>query len=407
MPNDKPRLVRLTEITTLLQSKSIITATQIAEKFNVSIRTVYRDIRTLQDSGIPVLTEEGKGYSMMKGFKLPPVMFTENEANALITAEKLIIQNNDASFIKEYQNVITKIKSVLKSKQKEKTEFLSERIQVRQQKSELFYSNYLIKIQAAIANFTILDINYLSLENKKSKRLIEPFALYTTNNNWILVAFCRYRKDFRAFRIDRILNLIVTYETFTQHKITLEEYLKQCSKKDTTTPDKPLTHPDTSFAENNKTNIMENKTLPAFNIIGIAVKTTNENMKAASDIPALWQKFMEEGILHKIPNKINEEIYSMYTDYEGDFTKPYTTIIGCKVAHLKEIPKGMVAKKIESSNYSFSTTKGDLSKGVVINHWNKIWQSNLKRTYTADFEIYGEKASNPQDAEVAFYVSIL
>ncbi|MDB2385081.1 GyrI-like domain-containing protein [Polaribacter sp.] len=151
---------------------------------------------------------------------------------------------------------------------------------------------------------------------------------------------------------------------------------------------------------------METKIIPAFNIIGITVKTTNENNQAASDIPALWKKFMEEGILQKIPNKVNNEIYSMYTDYESDFTRPYTTIIGCKVENLNEIPEGMVGKTVEGSTYNFSTTKGDLSKGVIINHWSKIWQSNIKRAYTTDFEIYGEKASNPQNAEVEFYVAV-
>lgn len=88
MAEDKPRLIRLTAILTQLQSKRIVTAKDIAEKHNISIRTVYRDIRTLEQSGIPIITEEGKGYTLMEGYRLPPVLFTEEEANALITAEK-------------------------------------------------------------------------------------------------------------------------------------------------------------------------------------------------------------------------------------------------------------------------------------------------------------------------------
>lgn len=90
MAEDKPRLVRLATILIQLQSKRIITATEIAEKHNVSVRTIYRDIRTLEQSGIPIITEEGKGYSMMAGYVLPPVMLTQEEANALITGEQLI-----------------------------------------------------------------------------------------------------------------------------------------------------------------------------------------------------------------------------------------------------------------------------------------------------------------------------
>ena len=95
---EKPRLSRLTAILTQLQSKRLITAKQLAEKHTVSIRTIYRDIRSLEKSGIPIITEEGKGYSIMEGYHLPPVLFTEDEANALITVEQLVLNNKDQSF---------------------------------------------------------------------------------------------------------------------------------------------------------------------------------------------------------------------------------------------------------------------------------------------------------------------
>lgn len=120
MAEDKPRLARLAAIMTQLQSKRIVTAKDIAEKHNISIRTVYRDIRTLEKSGIPIVTEEGKGYSIMEGYKLPPVMFTEEEANALITAEQLILKNKDQSLTDHYVSAVTKIKSILKLSQKTK-----------------------------------------------------------------------------------------------------------------------------------------------------------------------------------------------------------------------------------------------------------------------------------------------
>lgn len=100
--NDTTRLSRLTAILTQLQTKRLLTATILAEKFNVSIRTIYRDIRTLEQAGVPIITEEGKGYSLMEGYRVPPVMFTEAQANALITAEQLVLQNKDTSFIKDY-----------------------------------------------------------------------------------------------------------------------------------------------------------------------------------------------------------------------------------------------------------------------------------------------------------------
>jgi len=231
MSKDKPRIARLSAIITQLQSKKILTAKDIANRHNVSIRTVYRDIRTLEQSGIPIITEEGKGYSIMEGYKVPPVMFTEEEALALITAEQIIQKNKDQSLAVNYEKAITKIKSVLKSNQKTKTEFLAKRLLVRDNLKQEKTSEYLIQLQGNIANFQVVQIEYLSLSNNHSQRNIEPFALYTTKDNWILIAFCRDKKDFRAFRLDCIRNIKDTGEKFEPHKITLEQYLEQCRKE--------------------------------------------------------------------------------------------------------------------------------------------------------------------------------
>lgn len=231
MSEDKPRLARLTAILTQLQSKRIVTAKDIAEKHHVSIRTVYRDIRTLEQSGIPVITEDGKGYTIMEGYKLPPVMFTEEEANALVMAEQLMMKNKDSSLADQYNSAVTKIKSVLRLSQRAKTDVLAERIQVRNNKDNEKTSNYLIRLQSYIANYQAVEINYRSLDHRETQRQIEPFALYTTNDNWILIAYCQKRHDFRAFRLDCIQQLTALEEHFEPHKITLEQYLEECRKK--------------------------------------------------------------------------------------------------------------------------------------------------------------------------------
>lgn len=230
MAEDKPRLARLAAIITQLQSKNIVTAKDIANKHSVSVRTVYRDIRTLEKSGIPIVTEEGKGYSIMEGYKLPPVMFTEDEAMALITAEQLIQKNKDKSLSENYGSAITKIKSILKYSQKTKTEFLTSRIQIRSNPTEEKTSQYLIQIQSHITNFQVIEIDYLSLSNSRTQRKVEPFALYTTKENWVLIAFCQNRQDFRAFRLDCIQSLKVTNDKFEPHKMTLKQYLESCKE---------------------------------------------------------------------------------------------------------------------------------------------------------------------------------
>ncbi|MNJ84636.1 Bacterial transcription activator, effector binding domain [compost metagenome] len=143
-----------------------------------------------------------------------------------------------------------------------------------------------------------------------------------------------------------------------------------------------------------------------FQVIGISVRTTNENNQAATDIAALWGKFMNEKVLETIPNKVDNSVYSIYTEYESDHTKPYTTILGCKVENLDEIPDGMIGKSIEGGNYLKMSAKGDLMKGLIINKWIEIWGMELDRVFTADFEVFGEKAQNPSDAEIDFLIAV-
>jgi predicted transcriptional regulator YdeE len=151
---------------------------------------------------------------------------------------------------------------------------------------------------------------------------------------------------------------------------------------------------------------MQTVKIKPFNIIGISIRTTNENGQASQEIAELWQKFMSEEIVSKIPNKIGNDVYSLYTEYESDHTKPYTTILGCKVENLDNIPNGMVGSSFEGGNYIKTTAKGDLMQGLIVNHWSKIFEMDLERIYSVDFEVFSEKAQNPSDAEVDFYVAI-
>ena len=224
------RLSRLTAIITLLQSKRLITAGVIAKKFGISIRTVYRDIKAIEQAGIPVFMEEGKGYSLMEGYTLPPVMFTEAEANALITAGQLVSKNKDASFVHSYTEAVTKIKSLLKYAAKDKTELLAARIHFRQNPGNTITSNNLTLIQSALTNLNLLKIKYQSEEATISDRMIEPLALYSTQENWILIAYCRLRKEKRTFRLDRIQHIELTNEHFSAYNFSLQEYFDECKK---------------------------------------------------------------------------------------------------------------------------------------------------------------------------------
>ncbi|TJZ61498.1 YafY family transcriptional regulator [Sphingobacterium olei] len=230
--NDTKRLSRLTAILTQLQTKRLLTASELAEKFSISKRTIYRDIRALEQAGVPIQTEDGKGYYLMEGYRISPVMFTESGANALVTAEKLILKNKDASLVKEYSDAINKIKSVLRNNTKDKANLLSDRIVFRQNADNCRTSNYLSTLQLALTNFHLVKLKYHSPDSElTTERTIEPFAVYSTQENWLLIGFCRLRQDFRAFRLDRIQHLTTLNEQFEPHKITLQEYFEICKKK--------------------------------------------------------------------------------------------------------------------------------------------------------------------------------
>jgi predicted transcriptional regulator YdeE len=148
------------------------------------------------------------------------------------------------------------------------------------------------------------------------------------------------------------------------------------------------------------------QTLLSFNIIGVSVRTTNENNQAVQDIPVLWNEFFAKNISEKIPDKLDDTIYCIYTDYEKDHTQPYTALIGCKVRSLENIPEGLTGKAFNESHYYNYKVKGNLVEGAVFEAWKTIWNSPIPRAFTVDFEVYSEKAQNPENAEVDIFIAV-
>ena len=221
------QLSRLIAILTLLKSKRLLTANELAKKFEVSIRTIYRDIRKLEEAGVPVTTIEGRGYSLMDGYSVAPVQFTEKQANALITAEQLINQSKDASFVEDFNEALTKIKSVFRTSIQEKSELLQSKIYVFNPTFENISSNALSEIQLAITNFNYTEINYCKVnDTNMSFRKIEPYAMYSIQHKWILIAWCHLRQDYRAFRVDRIQHFKILQEKFENRKFDLQAYFQ-------------------------------------------------------------------------------------------------------------------------------------------------------------------------------------
>ncbi|WP_353483665.1 effector binding domain-containing protein [Haliscomenobacter sp.] len=140
-------------------------------------------------------------------------------------------------------------------------------------------------------------------------------------------------------------------------------------------------------------------------VVGISVRTTNQNGQSQVDIGELWGKFYAQNVLATIPNRVSDDVYCVYTDYESDQNAPFTSIIGCEVSSVKEIPSGMMLKKIPASKYRVYTAKGKLPD-CVVGTWMHIWGSPIDRKYAADFDVYGVKSKDPMDAEVKTYLSV-
>lgn len=211
-----------------LQTRPSVSVKSLAEKFEVSTRTIYRDLQALEESGVPIISLENKGYALMDGYNIPPVMFSESEANALIVAEKFIEKTKDESLIAEFNKAIDKIKSVLRNSEKEGTAILSERIIIGKNWNYSRTSSSMSDIQMGISNFRLLKIDYQKEgASSPTSRTVEPFAIYhNTDENWVLIAWCRLRKDFRSFRVDRMKQVQLLDETFPPHKMSLEEYVE-------------------------------------------------------------------------------------------------------------------------------------------------------------------------------------
>jgi predicted DNA-binding transcriptional regulator YafY len=224
---DIKRISRLIAILTLLQTKRISTSTILAQKFGVSTRTIFRDLKALEQAGVPIVAEEGKGFSLMDGYKIPPVMFTESEANALVTAEQLVLKNRDSSLTRAYSEAINKVKAVLGHDTKQKVELLSNRIAISSALLKTNKSDSLTLIQHALTTFKVLSITYQSeYKKQRTERKIEPFALhYSLEESWTLIAYCRLRKDYRMFRLDRMFKIEVLELEFKPHKLTLKDFL--------------------------------------------------------------------------------------------------------------------------------------------------------------------------------------
>lgn len=231
------RFDRIVAILIQLQSKKIVKAQELADRFECSLRTIYRDIRTLEASGVPIYSEAGVGYALMDGYRLPPVMFTREEVSSFIAAEKLMQKFTDPSLGTHYASAMYKLKAVLRSNDKDYLSNIESRI-VMQDAEPMFNDNSpntLSVLFESIAEKKQISLSYKTFgKDELTERNLEPVGVFHDNNNWYFLGFCHLRKDYRQFRADRIQNLKKTDLDFTIEHDSLETYLGKTETVPTT-----------------------------------------------------------------------------------------------------------------------------------------------------------------------------
>ncbi len=141
-------------------------------------------------------------------------------------------------------------------------------------------------------------------------------------------------------------------------------------------------------------------------VIGIECRTSNTPERAPHDIPLLWKRFFAEAIASKVPGKISNDIIALYCDYESDYTQEYSLVIGCPVSSLDAIPPGLVGKNVPASPYAVFPAIGQYPQSLI-ETWGVIWQQkDLERTYTGDYEVYGDKFTSGASQEVDILIPL-
>jgi predicted DNA-binding transcriptional regulator YafY len=225
------RTDRLVAMVMHLQGRRVVRAEELAGHFEISVRTVYRDIDALAEAGVPICGEAGVGYSLMKGYHLPPVMLTAEEAMALFVGGEMVKQFADASLRTPMASALTKIRSVLPRESQDDLDRLSEATAIFRE-SRLpsgLDQRLLLPIQQAIVARRVLRMTYRAkTRDDDTVREVEPLGVTYHNAAWYLVAWCRLRGDFRYFKIERLRALEVLDERFASRPdFSLRDHLRE------------------------------------------------------------------------------------------------------------------------------------------------------------------------------------
>jgi predicted DNA-binding transcriptional regulator YafY len=221
------RVDRLLALIVFLQSRRVVTAEQLAEHFELSVRTIYRDLAALGEAGVPIVAEAGVGYTLMRGYHLPPVNFTTDEASALVTGGLLVEQFADDSVKSQMHSALRKVRAVLPREHQDRVERL-ERAMGTTANADAPIQADLTTLQHAIAERRLMSFTYSGARRLDSReRVVEPCGLLHYLNRWHLIAWCRSVGSYRDFRTDRMSAVTVPGGTFEPRQdFSLARYIR-------------------------------------------------------------------------------------------------------------------------------------------------------------------------------------
>lgn len=220
------RIDRISALLVQLQSRPLVKSSEMAERFGVSLRTIYRDMRTLSEAGVPICGNPGVGYSLVEGYRLPSLMFTKEEAMAFLTAEKIIEKLTDSQNSNYFRQGMDKIRAALRGADKRYLHDMDDSIAVyKSRNAEESLPNLLQTILSSINDKRIVEVDYTNADENKSKRALEAVGITYSYPRWYLSAWCHLRKGYRMFRLDRISNIVTTPDKHTKEHPPLESIL--------------------------------------------------------------------------------------------------------------------------------------------------------------------------------------
>jgi len=230
------RFDRILQIYFLLQSKSVVTSSELTDRFDTSLRTIYRDLKALELAGVPILNEPGVGYSLIEGYRIQPSRFTQEEILSLMLAEKMM-QTHETRQIKRYFDAaMIKIKGSFMGQQKHDLLRLEDKLHFN---NDLTANDYLPNVIDVLLNATlkqkIANIAYIKInDTDTTSRQVEPVGVFYENNFWYVIAWCHLRNDYRNFRLDRIKKVSLADDGFTRQHPPVNELRDAASYKNAT-----------------------------------------------------------------------------------------------------------------------------------------------------------------------------